>query len=129
MTSFLYLLHFDQRLHHAGHYLGSSEHLIARLARHDDGTGARLTQVLVEKGITWHVSGLWVPHQACPLHIREIERISKRRHNGASYCPECSSRSVTPYWTLSYPVQYFYELLAKLNKGGRNVREILCEEL
>jgi len=34
----VYLLHFDKRLKHAGHYMGVTDDLPARLARHRAGT-------------------------------------------------------------------------------------------
>ena len=41
-----YLIHFNQRYRHAGHYTGSSRDLAARLADHASGRGARLMEVV-----------------------------------------------------------------------------------
>lgn len=37
MSNTVYLLHFNQKLHHAGHYLGWCDDLEARLKRHHAG--------------------------------------------------------------------------------------------
>ena len=55
----IYLLHFEQRYKHAGHYLGSTENLNARLAEHRAGRGARLLAVIGEAGIGWQVARTW----------------------------------------------------------------------
>jgi predicted GIY-YIG superfamily endonuclease len=46
MSRTVYLLHFDRRLHHAGHYIGSAEDLGRRLAEQRAGQGARLIEVI-----------------------------------------------------------------------------------
>jgi predicted GIY-YIG superfamily endonuclease len=42
----VYLLHFDQRYEHAGHYTGWAEDLDHRQAQHQQGRGARLVEVI-----------------------------------------------------------------------------------
>lgn len=81
----MYLLHFEQTIEHAGHYLGSTENLKRRMTEHANGTAARLTQVLCERGIHWRLAALW----QCRLNCREVEALTKRTKNGHSYCPIC----------------------------------------
>jgi len=52
----VYLLHFETKLAHAQHYLGSTDNLEARLHCHYHGQGARLMAVVTELGITWQVA-------------------------------------------------------------------------
>ena len=56
----VYLLHFDQAVaDHARHYIGWASDLEARLADHRQGRGARLMEVLRERGIGWHLARTW----------------------------------------------------------------------
>jgi len=55
----VYLLHFNTRYKHAGHYLGSTCDLAARLALHAAGRGARLLHVVQAAGITWRLARTW----------------------------------------------------------------------
>ncbi|MBL1079485.1 hypothetical protein JK358_34275 [Nocardia sp. 2] len=79
----VYLLHFDQKYRHAGHYIGTTRDLQARLQAHADGRGARLLQVLKEHGIGWHLARTWDGGRA-------LERELKGFKNAARLCPDCS---------------------------------------
>jgi len=59
MAGVVYLLHFSRPYCHAKHYLGWTEDLQTRLEAHRTGTGARLTQVVVEQGITLELARTW----------------------------------------------------------------------
>ena len=52
----VYTLHLDPPLGHAKHYTGFGKDLQARLAEHEQGRGARLTQVQLERGGTWRLA-------------------------------------------------------------------------
>ena len=83
MRNVAYLLHFSEKIaDHAGHYLGSAEDLDQRLREHARGQGARLTQVCLERGISWELVRTWPGG-------RLQERTLKRRHNGRKLCPVC----------------------------------------
>src|SRR5689334_92812 len=82
----VYLLHFEERYHHAGHYLGYSSNLVARIQAHREGRGARWMEVVVEVGINWRVVRVW------PDGGYELERALKSRHNGSKLCPLCNPR-------------------------------------
>jgi predicted GIY-YIG superfamily endonuclease len=83
----LYLLHFERKLKHAGHYLGfvpgPFDALCDRIAQHRAGTGARLTQVTREQGIRFVVSRVWTDK------TRSDERKLKNQKNSPRLCPIC----------------------------------------
>jgi predicted GIY-YIG superfamily endonuclease len=81
----VYLIHFDRRYRHAGHYTGWSTDLAARLAEHGRGDGARLMAVIKDAGITWTIARIW------PGADRGKERRLKRSGGASRYCPICSS--------------------------------------
>jgi hypothetical protein len=87
----VYLLHFEHEIGsednprgRAGHYLGWSgrDDLEARLAEHRAGRGARLTEVLKERGISWTLARTWPGGP-------ELEKALKERHATNRMCPEC----------------------------------------
>jgi len=75
-----YLLHFDKRYHHAGHYLGKSSQLDKRIAAHRAGRGGRLLEVIRAAHIGFRLARTWDGD-----HEREL----KRRHSGVRLCPIC----------------------------------------
>ncbi len=80
----VYLLHLDPPVSgHAGHYLGSTHDLDARLEAHREGRGARLLEVQKERGGTFRLARTWPGG-------RDRERAIKDRHEGPRLCPECS---------------------------------------
>jgi predicted GIY-YIG superfamily endonuclease len=81
----VYLLHFIEPYKHARHYLGSADDLSARLDQHRKGTGARLTQVVKEAGISWVVARTWVGG-------RILEKRLKAQHSGVRLCPICGGK-------------------------------------
>jgi len=85
MTYTLYLLHFEEKLEHAQHYVGITENLEARLKQHANGQGARITQVLFEKNMHWKLARMWKNASMQGAY----ERLFKRMKNGVMYCPVC----------------------------------------
>jgi hypothetical protein len=85
-TGDLYLLHFCQRLgtgkHSIQHYLGFTPDLETRLDKHRRGQGARITQVLKERGIGWDVVAVWPGN-------RQVENALKL-HSATRICPVCT---------------------------------------
>ena len=81
----IYLIHFDQKFGHAGHYLGYAHDLEARLKRHRQGRGSNLLRVIQEVGIGWKVVRTWEP--ASP----KVEAELKRYKNNRALCPLCSA--------------------------------------
>jgi predicted GIY-YIG superfamily endonuclease len=83
----VYLLHFDRPIsdrHTTIHYMGFAEDLDHRLAEHAAGRGARLTQVALERGISWTLVRTWDGG-------RNLERKLKNQKNAPRKCPVCRS--------------------------------------
>ncbi len=79
----VYQLHLDPPLKHAKHYTGWTRDLDTRLAQHEAGQAARLTQVQLERGGSWRLA------RAEP-GTRDRENQLKER--GASRdCPICKT--------------------------------------
>jgi predicted GIY-YIG superfamily endonuclease len=83
----VYTLHFWPPLRHAKHYTGSTprSRLAERLFEHATGTGARITQVQVERG------GYWVLAQTEPGgYFRERQL---KQHGATRRCQVCKAIS------------------------------------
>lgn len=78
----VYLLHFQRRYRHAGHYLGWTANLRERLRAHRSGNGARLLEVITEAGINWTLARTWEGG-------RDLERRLKAQKNSPRLCPIC----------------------------------------
>jgi hypothetical protein len=85
----IYLIHFDQPIGDlrnprgfASHYTGWTLDLPARLVDHAAGRGARLMQVVGERGIGWQLARIWTG-------TRTRERSLKRSGGAARRCPVC----------------------------------------
>lgn len=79
----LYLIHFEQKYHHARHYLGYTEDLEHRLEEHRSGKGSPLLKAVTEAGIEWSVVKTW------PMGNRSLERKLKNRNHSPRLCPYC----------------------------------------
>lgn len=84
----VYLIHFNEPLAHAQHYMGWTTNLKARLAAHAKGNGARLMEVISQKGITWRLARTW-------RGGRDLERRLKAQHHGPRLCPICKKEGIT----------------------------------
>ena len=93
----VYLLHFDVPFGHAKHYTGWSNDLPTRLADHEAGRGARLTEVATEAGVRFYLSRTW------PGTTRAFERTLKNTGGASRRCPACGVRPKpwppSPHWT------------------------------
>jgi predicted GIY-YIG superfamily endonuclease len=86
--SAVYLLHLDRPIsdnHTSQHYLGWASNLDGRIWHHKNGTGARFTQVAVERGIGFEVARVWEGED------RAFERKLKNQKNLAALCPHCAA--------------------------------------
>src|SRR5690348_739489 len=92
----VYLIHFDRRYQHAGHYLGWARDLLARLAEHARGHGARLMAVITEAGIGWQLARTWPGGRA-------RERQLKKQGGASRRCPLCGVKPRTPSGPLPGP--------------------------
>jgi hypothetical protein len=99
----VYLLHLvdaagrDSAFGHARHYTGWSDDLPTRLAAHEAGRGARLTEVVRAAGLCWVLARTW------PGQTRAFERSLKNRGGAARHCPACGVRPrpqpPSPHWS------------------------------
>lgn len=86
LVGVIYLLHFEQPLQHAQHYVGFCEKLEgvdSRLEYHATGRGSRLMAAVSAAGIEWRIVRLWEG-------TRNDERRLHKAHSRL-YCPSCSS--------------------------------------
>jgi len=86
----LYLFHFHRPLGNvanaramATHYVGFAEDLHSRLAVQFAGKGAKIVAAAIRQGITFDVY-----HWPAPLIV---EKLVKRTHKTALYCPTCAA--------------------------------------
>lgn len=85
----VYLIHFNRKFKHAGHYLGfceTDQSIDKRLTDHLCGLGARLMSVVTDAGIEWKCVRLWFGAD------RTFERRLKQKGK-ARICPICSPKS------------------------------------
>ncbi len=82
----VYLIHFNEKLHHAQHYLGFVEgDLGQRITLHKSGRGAKLLAAINEQGIEWNVVRIWRGAD------RNFERKLKNRKKARCFCPVCGA--------------------------------------
>lgn len=98
MKGTIYLLHFNPRYRHAGHYLGWASDLDRRLEAHRTGAGARLTQVAVAAGCQLILARTWNGTRADEYSMKysRVTNAGKpvRRHSLTRLCPICSRLEV-----------------------------------
>lgn len=95
-----YLLHFSQPYKHARHYLGWADDIERRIEEHNQGRGARLTQVVTGAGITLQTARIWVGAD------RGAERRLKNRKAAPRLCPICQGSLPLP--GLDADVDFYY---------------------
>jgi predicted GIY-YIG superfamily endonuclease len=105
----IYLLHFNTPIHHAGHYLGSTNNIQQRLADHATGNAARITEVAAQRDLDWQLAKVWQPTPR--LTLRSTERLIKQRHNGSVFCPLCHKQPTTPKHCRAYPLHALQEIM------------------
>jgi predicted GIY-YIG superfamily endonuclease len=68
---------------HARHYIGWAKNFKQRMAHHRGGTGARFTQVAIERGIELLVARIWDEGD------KSFERRLKNCKKPSRFCPIC----------------------------------------
>lgn len=81
----VYIIHLNQPLKHARHYVGFANDVQGRFAHHQNGTGARLLQVCNQLGISYQLARVFDKAD------RTFERHLHNTKNTARYCPLCSA--------------------------------------
>lgn len=79
----LYLLHFDPRYRHAGHYLGYTEDLPTRFALHIKGRGSPLVKAAVNNGSKIVLVRIWSGDGNAEQEIKRV------MHSLVRLCPVC----------------------------------------
>jgi predicted GIY-YIG superfamily endonuclease len=82
----VYLIHFDRPYHHARHYIGYTDDMDARLARHHAGNGSKLLAAVRKAGIEYEMVRTWEGVG------RDFERELKNQKNAPRLCPVCKAR-------------------------------------
>lgn len=87
----IYIIHFEQPLAHARHYIGyvdgNESDVANRLQEHRAGWGARILAECNRRGIRYDVV-------ATRPGSRTEERRLKNFHKGSQICPICSPKSM-----------------------------------
>lgn len=97
----VYVLHVERPFKQSAHYLGCTNTLIARIAQHRAGRGARLLEVIGEYGIGFEVVRTWPGD-------RTLERRSSALARGAALMPDLSgtpTRAAPPIALVLTPMQ------------------------
>jgi len=79
----VYLIHLDEPLGHARHYVGWSIDIYERVQAHMVCSGARMLAVAAERGLSFDAARIW------PDAGMELERALKRGGNVMMHCPLC----------------------------------------
>jgi len=125
----LYLLHFDPRYRHAGHYLGYTEDLPKRFAMHMRGKGSPLVKAAVKNGSRIILVRIWAEDGNAE---QEIKRVVGSR---VRLCPVCNHRAanrMTAYKSVMVHLRNAEEItqaLASLcDPDGRMPASAMCSE-
>ena len=90
----IYLLHFEPRYKHAGHYLGFSDDIPARVELHrSGGSGVRMCEAAVAAGCKMFLVRTWPGGRKDERRLKGL-RNEKRVGSLARICPACISLNV-----------------------------------
>lgn len=78
----IYLLHFEEPLKHAQHYLGWTADLDTRMIEHGKGSGSALMAAVKKAGIAWKLVRTW------PGDTYDEKKL-KQRGSAKRHCPIC----------------------------------------
>lgn len=89
-AGWVYVLHFNEPIAHAQHYIGCTENLFERLTTHAQGRGATIVKECLCRGIGFRVGAVGM----CNLtELRSIERGAKDWHGASEFCEVCNAES------------------------------------
>ena len=90
----IYLLHLEPRFKHAGHYLGFSDDIPARVELHRSGkSGVRMVEAAVKSGCRLFLVRTWAGGRKRERELKGL-RNAGRRGSLARMCPACLSLAV-----------------------------------
>lgn len=81
-NGWVYIIHFDEKFHHAQHYIGFALNVEGRFFYHKKGAGSKLLAALNRAGIDYKIVRVFEGD-------RNLERKLKKRKNTAAICPIC----------------------------------------
>lgn len=102
----LYILHYDEVLHHSQHYCGQTPNPPQRFQAHARGAGSAITQEFARRGIKFHVGMLCQCSQA---KASQFERGLKNSKNLADYCAICAAAAIPPRHATTWPGSQRYD--------------------
>lgn len=100
--AYIYVLHFNEPLHHARHYTGCTTHLQARLTAHANGQGSSLSRYMWANQLEWTLGSLFVCTKAA---MRRHERALKNTNNAPKFCGICFNPPARLPETTPYPLE------------------------
>lgn len=84
----VYIIHFSDKYHRAGHYIGYSKDIEKRIANHRKGkSGVALLNAVVRSGRQLHLVRVFKGAD------RGYERMLKRRKKASQLCPVCNPKN------------------------------------
>lgn len=83
----IYLIHFDEKLCHAQHYIGFTTNLDKRLELHRKSRGAKIIAAINQLGLPWRLARTWEKRP------KAFERELKNCKNAKQLCPICSGEA------------------------------------
>jgi len=102
-AGYVYVIHFDDKFHHAQHYVGCTKNVRSRLIAHAWGYGANILKHQMLQGGEWSLAGLY---NCTTAEMRKIERSLKNWNNSKQFCPTCNpERYLRPPGTLPIDVR------------------------
>jgi predicted GIY-YIG superfamily endonuclease len=78
----IYILHFEEKYKHAGHYLGYTAHVERRIQQHQSGHSVPLMDAVNAAGIPWMLAAILDGDKATEKRLR-------LRKNTPRFCPQC----------------------------------------
>ena len=89
-TGTVYLIHLDQKICHAQHYIGYTrlDSVEQRLNRHKSGSGARFLQYANQIGVNYSIVKTWTFSNW--KSARAFERKLKSQKHAPRLCPVCN---------------------------------------
>lgn len=107
---YVYVLHFEQPLAHAQHYVGCTRDIRQRLITHAQGRGSNLVRAAMAEGIEWRLGALG---RTTIAGLYRIERQVKNWHGSRAFCSCCCGEEAKalpgcqglPLDDIPYPIQ------------------------
>jgi predicted GIY-YIG superfamily endonuclease len=83
VPGYIYLIHFEEKYHHAQHYIGWTENIDNRFKSHLKNNGSKLLKAVNKKGIKYKIIKTWEG-------TRFFERRMKKWKKAKIFCPICN---------------------------------------